>query len=134
MSAEELTPTMRAALKEIKREEGQLAAHLPGGTRTVEALMRRSRVEVAGQDWRVYLPEHEHRFVPGMHIDMCHSFENRGTCECGAVYHSVIERSLNTDPWSAVWMGETGESCERCRQLQRGARPRALVIIARRGE
>jgi len=123
------------ALTEIERKQGQLAAHLPGGTRTVEALMRRGMVEVAGEDWRTYLPEHKHAFKRGMHLDGCHWFGNSGACECGVVYSARNERSLKGDPYSAIWMDDMGvDTCIRCEQLKNGARPRSTFVIARNGK
>jgi hypothetical protein len=128
-----LTPTMRMALAEIEREPGQLAAHLPGGRNTVEALMRRGLVEIAGSEWRTYLPEHVHTFAPGLHMDGCHWFGDSGTCECGVMYSAMNERSVTFDPYSAILMEPLGSTeCIRCEQLLNGARPRSEVVIERR--
>ena len=128
-----LSPTMREALREVEREPGQLAARLPGGERTIEALMRRGKVEVAGREWRTYLPDpnHVHTFQPGMHMDGCHFFANSGQCECGAQVSTMHERDLRNDVWSLEWMSS---DCDRCRQLRNGARPKSSVIISRRGD
>lgn len=126
---------MRMALTEIEREQGQPAKALPGGFRTVNALMRRGRVEIDNsKDARVFLPEHEHQFMRGMHLDGCHYFADVGKCDCGVSYHSRIERNVSFDPYSAIWMESDGEEpCERCMELLAGARPRVDVAIVRQG-
>jgi hypothetical protein len=134
----ELTATMRQALAEVEREPGQLADHLPGGSRTVEALMRRGRVEVSGNSdhaWRVYLPEHQHVFERTLHMDGCHWYASSYKCECGVTASSTSERSL-TDGYSYVWMDEeaSAEKCERCTAIKDGSRPRHSVVIQRPGE
>jgi hypothetical protein len=124
----DLTNTMKQALKRIERQPGTPSKLLPGGTRTAQALMRRGRIEVQGDDWRAYLPEHEHRFVTTLHLDGCHFYETRAECACGVLLRSVGERSGD---YAEVWM-DNPDDCARCRRLLEGARPRYDVVIARR--
>lgn len=132
MPAKPLSPTMRAALDAVRTHPAQPAGKLPGGTGTVRALMRRQLVEVAGEDWLVYLPEHEHRFRSLMHLDGCHHYSNQYRCECGVQLVIHGERSPRQDPYSIVWMEGDGDSvCTRCEQLLAGARPRYEMVIAR---
>lgn len=128
-----LSGTMQLALDSIGQAPGILARELPGGTNTVNALMRRGRVEVQGDPWHVFLPAHEHDFQTSMHLDGCHSFQTQAACKCGVDYAFFGERSLKADPYSAVWMldDDGGVECERCQALVDGARPRYVVMIVR---
>jgi hypothetical protein len=127
-----ITPTMRRALAEIDREAGQRADGLPGGSRTVAALMRRGLVEVTGreeQSWRVYMPEHRHQYTRKMHMDSCHWFSSFYECECGVTASATMERSL-TDDYAYMWL-EEGDMCPRCTEIRDGARPVHSVVIVR---
>jgi hypothetical protein len=125
----DLSATMRMCLESVEQAPGTLAKDLPGGSQTVRALMARGKVEIGHDAWRVSRPEHAHEFKPSMHMDGCHWFSTTGRCECGAHYSFYAERSLSTDPYSAVWM-EMGD-CARCVELQNGARARGEIIISR---
>jgi hypothetical protein len=130
-----LTPTMRMALSAVEEQQGRPAKELPGGLRTIEALMKRGKVEIAGHDWRVYLPnpKHRHSFQRTMHIDGCHFFGESGVCKCGATFNATYERDFKGDPYSMVWAEPTSdEPCKRCEELIAGARSRWSVVIARR--
>jgi hypothetical protein len=126
-----LTATMKLALDSIEQEPGTPAHKLPGGTRTVKALMARLLVEVEGSDWKTYLPPHKHEFVRSMHLDGCHHFSSTYTCKCGAVARSYNERSIAFDGWSSVWMmNDDGEPmCPRCEALLQGAKPQSEFVI-----
>lgn len=125
---------MRMALDAIEEEQGRRAGDLPGGPRTVEALMRREMVEVIGEwsEARVFLPEHRHTWRTSIHLDGCHNYSTGGTCECGAQLGVRGERSFKRDPYSMVWA--MPDECPRCRELMNGARPRhSVTIVARKG-
>lgn len=126
-----LTATMKLCLDSIEQAPGSLASELPGGKNTVAALMRRGRCEVQedGTLWRVFLPEHEHAFKTTMHLDGCHSYQTAASCECGVLYNHYGERSLKANPYSGVWMDM--DTCERCAELMRGARPANETVIWR---
>ena len=126
-----LTGTMKLCLDSIEQAPGALARELPGGKNTIAALMRRGLCEVQedGSDWHVFLPTHQHVFKSSMHLDGCHSYQTAARCECGVAYNSYGERSLRADPYSGVWMDM--DSCERCAELMRGARPAHEVVIWR---
>lgn len=129
----ELTATMRLCIDSIEQAPGTLAKELPGGTQTVLALMRRGLVEIQGEKWGVFLPAHRHTFVTGMHADGCHFFTTDAHCDCGVGLHFLGERSLKSDPWSAMWMAddEGAPQCVRCQQLYDGARPKYEQTIYR---
>lgn len=132
MTKTDLTNTQRAALAEITRAPGRLAKRYPGGVPTVQALMRRGLVEVQGEEWKTFLPAHEHSFSRDLHLDGCHFYETQGRCECGVQFRFTGERSLNTDDYAEVWMEQTGpEPCARCEALRDGARPKRDYVIAR---
>jgi hypothetical protein len=132
--SDDLSPTMDRCLEKVKRNPGRAASKLPGGLRTVSALMRRGLVEVSGEEteavWTVYPPAHKHEFKMQMHMDGCHYFSSTFQCGCGAHAHSQHERDLKADPYSAVWM-DYPDTCERCAELMRGARPQHDVVIYR---
>lgn len=129
----DLSPTMRACLETVEAVPGQPARTLPGGLGTVWALMRRHLVEVSpGDPWLVFTPAHPHEFKPTMHLDGCHFYTTHATCDCGVVYAYRGERSVKRDPYSAVWMEPTSDvPCQRCQELQNGARPVHETVIQR---
>lgn len=68
---------------------------------------------------------HTHRWKLVLHLDRCHSYESRYSCECGAHFRTSNERSPRDDPYAAVWMTKEGgeEACARCTALMDGAKP-----------
>jgi len=119
-----LTATMKLALDSIEQAPGSEPRALPGGKNTIAALMRRGLVEVQGDDengWHVFLPAHTHAFKTSMHMDGCHTYQTAAQCDCGVAYNHFGERNLKADPYSGVWMDM--DTCERCAELMRGARP-----------
>jgi len=124
-----LTGTMQLCLDSIDQAPGTTASELPGGKNTIAALMRRGLVEI-DEDERVYRPEHEHVFKTSMHLDGCHSYSTAARCECGTIYNSYGERSVKSDPYSAIWM-DPADNCERCKAILAGAPRRFEVVITR---
>lgn len=118
-----LSPRMEACLFIVKESPGTPVTELPGGIRTVLALMRRELVERAPDDsWRIYEPAHDHSFKTTMHLDGCHWYTSSGTCDCGAAIQVSGERNPRDDPYAMVWMEDHGEDpCSRCDQLRAGA-------------
>jgi hypothetical protein len=127
----ELSPRMQTAMDALAEQDGLPVKLL--GRNTVEALMRRGLVELDAK-MEHYLPpsEHTHAWKTDVHLDGCHFFQSGYSCECGARRGSWTERSRKADPYSAVWMEQTGEEpCRRCEQLQNGARPQHVVTTVR---
>lgn len=68
--------------------------------------------------------EHKHEWKPAIHLDGCHFYEWRYSCECGAVRRTWAERDIASDSYSAIWMADDQyESCARCAELMAGAKP-----------
>lgn len=129
-----LSPTMQRAVEKLKASrDGVPLTDVPGGVRTVLALMRRGLAEwgVKRQPELVHEPWHEHSWKSTMHLDACHSYQWSYHCSCGATMGVYSERSLRADPWSAVWMEDLGQTCERCEQLKAGAPVKHHVEIVR---
>lgn len=132
--ADRLTPTMEKALQALRATPaGTLVSSLPGGRRTVNALMRRGLAELDWDGAMAFAPEHEHAFKSTMHMDGCHWYENHYACDCGAVAQTLGERSPKRDPYSVMWMDVEGvegseKPCERCERLLQGAPARPLFI------
>ena len=128
-----LSPKMQAAMLLLEEQDGQPVEAI--GRSTTEALMRRHLVELDAPMKRVYLTpsDHEHRWKMTMHLDGCHMFRSGFECECGALRGTWWERSLATDPYSAIWMDDDGRDkpCTRCAQLLAGARPQSCVTTIR---
>lgn len=126
-----LSPTMRMALEVVEAHPGTRVSELPGGIRTVRALMRRELVELDPEpvvtvwDSLVFAPAHDHRFATTMHVDGCHFWQSSGSCACGATIVVYGERNAKTDPWEPIGDG----LCQRCGELEAGARPRFHVEI-----
>jgi len=125
-----ISGTMQLCLDSIEQAPGAFARDLPGGTNTVEALMRRGRVEVQGEPWHVFLPAHRHEFRQVLHLDGCHTYQSSYTCTCGVTAGTYGERSIKADPYSSIWM-DSPDSCLRCEALLKGARPVHRVLIIR---
>jgi hypothetical protein len=142
MSEPELTPTQRMCLAAVRERPGTPANELPGGIRTVLALMRRELVERAPHDaggppaWLIFEPQHRHTFKSTMHMDGCHWWSSAGACSCGATIAVRGERNPRSDPYSLVWMDPAGEGCAclRCEAITRGARiaPMAVELVGPR--
>lgn len=123
----ELSATMQQALAAVEAHPGTEARELPGGMRTVLALMRRQRVQW-GNGTTVLLascPVHgeHHVWKSSMHLDGCHSYTNSYACECGAWLGVRGERDRDG---LGFWY-EPG-TCERCDELWKGARPHGVHV------
>lgn len=126
----ELTETMRRVLLSLESDdEGAPVQIYHRGT--IDALMRRGEIEFSHDGERVFLPAHKHQFKSTLHIDGCHHYSSAYACSCGVTCSTLSERSLAADPYSAVWMEDTGDPCTRCDELKAGARPRHQVTIVR---
>jgi hypothetical protein len=121
-----LTPKMKAALARL--EDGEQPVNEIGRS-TVAALMNRGMVEVDEAGDVVSLPAHKHAWEMTTHTDGCHWFSSFYKCGCGAQCGTRIERSINIDSYSAMWLEDSG--CERCQEILAGARTKHSVTIVR---
>ena len=69
--------------------------------------------------------EHAHDWHLEIHLDGCHFYSSTYSCECGAVMLTEDERDP-TEPYALIWFLP---ECERCLELEHGAKPLHTVDI-----